>query len=55
MIIFRRLFNDASDDGMTYEWWSGKDLEESGRRIIEVITQNFPECTEENHEKPKSG
>jgi hypothetical protein len=29
----------------------GKDLEGSGRNLIEVLSQNSPERTEENHVK----
>jgi hypothetical protein len=38
----------ASNDGMTAEWWIGKDLEGSGRGVIEVLYRHLPGGTEEN-------
>jgi hypothetical protein len=32
----------------------GKDLERSGRRLIEVLAQHLPGGIEEYHEKPQS-
>jgi hypothetical protein len=32
-----------------------KDLERHNLELIEVISQDFPEGSEENHKKPQSG
>jgi hypothetical protein len=30
-------------------------MEDSGRGLIDLLSRNFPEGTEEDHEKPQSG
>jgi hypothetical protein len=42
----------ASNGRIIEEWCIGKDLEESGRGVIEVLSSHSPGETEENHEKP---
>jgi hypothetical protein len=40
-----------SGGSMRDEWRIGKNLYGSGRGLIEILSQNLPKGTEENHEK----
>jgi hypothetical protein len=39
---------------MTIREWIGKDLEGRGRSLMEVLSRNLPEVTEEDQKVPES-
>jgi hypothetical protein len=45
----------VSNGRMIGERWTGKDLEESDRSLLEILSQYMPRGTEENYEKPEAG
>jgi hypothetical protein len=59
LVLFRVLYNDffsvdTIQHWMVRWWWNGKDLEDSGLRLIVVQPRNFPGGTEEIHKNPQS-
>jgi hypothetical protein len=37
------------------DWWTGENVEESGRVLMVMMSRHLPEDSKENHENPKSG
>jgi hypothetical protein len=52
LLYCQYLYCISSNDRMFGELWIRKDLEGSGRGLIEVLSQHFPGGPEENYENP---
>jgi hypothetical protein len=49
LTVYLVTLSVASDGRLIDEWWMGKDLEETARGLVHVLSLNSPRGIKENH------